>query len=187
MKHNNIERLIQKSLDFETNVEEERFLHSHLSQCKECHRFYQEMVQTQKALFGLIEYYPQHDFNDRVLKKLGFRKIFAWTKTIKVFAGAWLASILFLAFSPLPGKLINQILTSAPALARIISKGEVIISSLSHVFMPFAKNSFDITWPVIGLLFSVIITYFFSKTLTHVRKIKANIKSPGQGQNFLTG
>ena len=186
MKHKNIEILIQKTLDREVDAEEKKLLHDHLAECTGCRQLYEELTCIEQV-HGLIEYYPQHHFNDRVLKRLGFRKIFAWTKTIRVFAGAWLASILFLAFSPLPGKLINQILTSAPALARIISKGEVIISSLSHVFIPFAKNSFDITWPVIGLLFSVIITYFFSKTLTHVRKLKANIKSPGQGQNFLTG
>jgi len=69
----------------------------------------------------------------------------------------------------------------------MVSKGEVIISSLGHVFIPFAKNSFDLTWPIIGLVFSIIITYLFSKTLAPVRKFKANIKSPVKGQDFLTG
>ena len=187
MKHKNIEILIQKSLDFETNAQEEKILHAHLSQCDQCQRFYQEMVQTQKALYGLTEFYPEHGFNERLLKKLGFRRIFAWTKTAKVFAGAWLASILLLAFSPLPGKAINQILTSAPALLRIVNTGKVIISSLSHVAMPFAKNSFDIVWPIIGLVSSIIITYFFSKAINPVRKLEANIKSPVKEQDFLSG
>lgn len=187
MKHKNIEILIQKSLDFETNAQEEKILHAHLSQCKECQRFYLEMAQIQKALYGLTEFYPEHGFNERLLRKLGFRKIFAWTKTAKVFAGAWLASILLLAFSPLPGKAINQILTSAPALLRIVNAGKVIISSLSHVAMPFAKNSFDIVWPIIGLVSSIIITYFFSKAIYPVGKLQANIKSPAKERDFLTG
>jgi hypothetical protein len=186
MKHKNIEILIQKALDREANAEEKELLHKHLAKCASCRQLYEELT-CNEQVHGLIEYYPQHDFNDRVLKKLGFRKIFAWTKTAKVFAGAWLASILFLAFSPLPGKLINQILTSAPALARIIAKGNVIISSLSHVIMPFAKNSFDITWPLIGLVFSVIVIYFFNKTLSPAGRYKADITSYAKGQNFLTG
>jgi hypothetical protein len=186
MKHKNIEILIQKALDREVNAEEKKLLHEHLAGCASCHQLYEELT-CNEQVHGLIEYYPQHGFNDRVLKRLGFRKIFAWAKTAKVFAGAWLASILFLAFSPLPGKLINEILTSAPALSRIITKANLIISSLSHVITPFAKNSFDITWPLIGLVFSVIVIYFFNKNLTPAGRLKANIKSSVKGQNLLSG
>lgn len=164
MKHKNIEILIQKTLDREITAEETKILHGHLAKCASCQQSYEELTCSEQV-HDLVEYFPLHNFNERVLKTLGFRKIFAWTKTVKVFAGAWLASILFLAFSPLPGKLINQILTSAPALARFINKSEVIISSLSHVLLPFVKNSFDITWPVIGLAFSIIITYFISRII----------------------
>lgn len=186
MKHKNIEILIQKRLDRDINAEEEKSLNDHIEKCTDCSQLYEKMAYNEQ-ISELIEYYPQHGFNDRILKKLGFRKIFAWSKTAKVFAGAWLASILFLAFSPLPGKLLNQILTSAPALARIMGKGQVILSSLGHVIIPFIKNSFDITWPVIGLVFSIIITYLFSKTLTPARKLKPEIVSAVKGQNFLAG
>ena len=164
MKHKNIEILIQKALDHEITAAEGMRLKTHLAECASCQQLYKELTCSEQV-HDLIEYYPRHDFNENILKTLGFRKIFSWTKTIKVFAGAWLASILFLAFSPLPGKLINQILTSAPALARIINKGEVIISSLSHVLLPFIKNSFGITWPVIGVVFSIMITYLISKAV----------------------
>jgi len=173
MKHKNIERLIQKLLDFETNAEEEKVLHAHLSQCKECHRFYQEMVQTQQALCGLTELYPEPGFNDRVLKKLGFRKTFAWSKAAIIFASTWLASFLFLVFSPLPGKLFNEILTSVPALMRFFDKVELVVSSLSHALMPFAKGSINVAQPVIGLIFSILLIYLLGKTLHKEVKCKA--------------
>lgn len=171
MKHKSIEILIQKALDREITEQERRHLNTHLAKCSSCQKLYEELIRSEQV-HDLIEYYPRHNFNERVLKTLGFRKIFAWTRTVKVFAGAWLGSILFLAFSPLPGKLMNQILTSAPALARIINKTEIIISSLCHVILPFIKNSFDPTWPMIGAALSFIVTYLMYKAIKPARKLR---------------
>jgi hypothetical protein len=183
MKHKAIEILIQKRLDRAITVEEEKLLCDHLAKCGDCRQLYERLMCNEEVQ-ALIEYYPGHGFNDRILKSMGFRKIFAWTKTAKVFAGAWLASILFLAFSPLPGKLLNQLLTSAPACARIVTKAEIIISSLTHIIIPFARNSFDLTWPLIGLGFSIVFIYLLSKIIIPVKSKQC---SGTEQAAFLTG
>ena len=102
MKHKKIERLIQKKLDREIGPDEKRKLDKHLAQCSDCSLFYTEMVQASKSVRQLTEFYPQTDFNARVLAKLGLRRKFAWSKAAYVFAGGWLAAILFFVYSPLP-------------------------------------------------------------------------------------
>ncbi len=173
MKHKKIERLIQKRLDRDTNAEEERSLQHHLSHCGDCQQFYQEMVQTEEALGGLIEIYPRYGFNDRVLNTIGFKRGFAWTKAATALACTWLASFLFLAFSPWPGQLLNHVVTSVPALVRLFEKTELVFSSLSHMLIPLAKNSIDSVHPFIGLIFSILFIYFLGRTLQKEAKCKA--------------
>ncbi len=172
MKHKKIEKLIQKLLDREADAEEKRLLQLHLSQCEECRQFHQEMVQTEQALGGLIEFYPRHEFNDHVLRRLGFRRRVLWKRVAPVFAGAWIASLLFLIFSPWPTQFINQILTSIPALMRLFDKTELVVSSIGHMLMPFAKGSVTGVYPIIGLIFSILIFYFLGKTLQKEAKCK---------------
>jgi hypothetical protein len=185
MKHNKIKELIQKSLDHELNAHEQKLLKEHLSQCPSCYEAFKALSHTDAALRHLPEFYPGAGFNERVMKALGLRKVFV-PKAVAAFAGAWLISIILLAFSPLPGYLLNQVLTSAPALARIINKSNVIISSLNHIIMPFVKNSFDITWPIIGLVGSILITYLFSKTIAQHRGLKTNIASSFRDENLIS-
>ncbi len=172
MKHKEIERLIQKSLDHETNSKEEKTLQFHLSCCEDCRQVYRELVQIEQNLGELIEFYPRHDFNDRVLRELGFQKSPVWRKVAVVFASSWLASVLFLIFTPWLGGMITNLLTSAPTFVRIFNKIHLIATSFSQFLTPLAKGFFDPTYPVIGLIFSIIFIYFFSKTLSKEAKCK---------------
>jgi len=172
MKHKKIERLIQRLLDREADADEKRLLQHHLSQCEECRQFYQEMVETEQALGGLIEVYPRHEFNDRILKRLGFRRRILWKRVAPVFAGAWAASLLALILSPWTIRLMSQGITSIPAAVRFIDKIELIVSALSHLVMPFAKGSVAGVYPIIGLIFSILMFYFLGKTLQKEAKCK---------------
>lgn len=172
MKHKKIENLIQRLLDREADAEEKRLLQHHLSQCEECRQFHQEMVQTEQALGGLIEFFPRQGFNDRLLKKLGFRRRVLWKRVAPVFAGAWVASLLVLILSPWPSRLMSQGITSVPAVVRFVDKIELIVSALSHIVMPFAKGSVTVVYPIIGLIFSIFMFYFLGKTLQKEAKCK---------------
>lgn len=172
MKHKKIERLIQKLLDREADAEEKRLLQDHISQCEECRQFYQEMVRTEQALEGLIEFYPWHGFNDRILNRLGLRRRVFWKRVAPVFAGAWLASLLALILSPLPTRLLSQGITSVPAAIRFVDRIELVVSVLSHLVIPFAKGSATGVYPIIGLIFSIFMFYLLGKTLQKEAKCK---------------
>ncbi|MDO9575691.1 MAG: zf-HC2 domain-containing protein [bacterium] len=164
MRHREIEILIQKSLDHATNREEERILRLHLSGCPACRQFYQELVQTEQALAGLIEFYPRQDFDDRVLRKLGLVTSLVWAKAAMVLIGAWFGSTLFLVFSPLTKGLFNRVLTSIPALVRLLDKAQLVLSSFSHILKPFAKN-LNYSFPIIAFMFAILLVYFFGRTI----------------------
>ncbi len=164
MRHKEIEILIQKSLDHETDREEERILRLHLSGCPACRQLYQELIQTEQALTGLVEFFPRQDFDDRVLRKLGLVRSLVWAKATVALAGAWFGSLLFLLFSPLTKGLFNRVLTSIPALVRLFDKVQLVLSSFSHILTPFTKN-LNYSFPIIALVFTIILLYFFDRTM----------------------
>ena len=165
MRHDKIERLIQKSLDHETNVEEDQTLHSHLSRCHACQQLYKELALTDEMLAELIEVFPRPGFNDRVLRKIGIRRALVWTRAAAVFAGIWLGSLLLIAFSPWPNELFSKTLTSIPSLMGLFDKVQVTISAFSHALIPFAKISLNSLSPFLGLIFSILLFYIFGKAL----------------------
>ena len=173
MKHKEIERLIQKELDREIGLSEKRKLDKHLTQCPECALFHQEMTQASKSIRQITEFYPQADFNARVLAKLGLRRRFAWSKATYVLVGAWLAAILFIVYSPLPSQALSRLAISFPALLRLYDKVELVITSLTQLLSPVIKSSFDTMNPVVGLVFSIMFVYFLGKALQKEVKCKA--------------
>lgn len=173
MKHKDIERLIQKKLDREIGVDEKRKLDKHLAKCAECALFYQEMMQATKQIRELTEFYPQAGFNARVLAKLGLRRKYAWSKAAYVFAGGWLAAILFFVYSPIPNQVFSHIATSIPALIRLYDKVELVVASFTQVLSPIIKGSFTTLNPLVGLVFSIMFVYFLGKALQKEVKCKA--------------
>jgi anti-sigma factor RsiW len=165
MKHKNIEILIQKLLDREISPDEERLLHGHLTECQDCRQLYEEYLKTEQSLGNLIELFPGYDFNQRVMSRLALGRSFAWTKAVRAFAGAWVVSLLFLLFVPFTNKLSANLLTSAPALVRTVNKIGIIINSLGHTLLPFARISINPLYPAIGLVFSIILVYIFGKVV----------------------
>jgi predicted anti-sigma-YlaC factor YlaD len=173
IRHEDIERLIQKVLEREATAEEKKVLSLHLSECANCKMLYQELMQTEQALFGLVELYPRADFNDRVLRKIGFRKSPVWARAAVVFGAAWLGSMMFLVFSPFTREIFNRVLTSTPALIRFFDKVRLIVTTLGHTLTPLVKNSFNPTAPILGLILSIFIFFLLSKTLRKESKCTA--------------
>lgn len=173
MKHKDIERLIQRQLDREISPSEKRILDKHLAQCPECNRFFQEMVETGKSLAALSQFYPQANFNARVLAELGLQRRFAWKKAGIAFAGSWVAALLLFVYSPLPGQALAWLTTSFPAIIRFFSKVELVITSLSQVLAPLFKSSLTSINPVIGLVFSILFIFFLGRALQKEVKCKA--------------
>jgi len=173
MKHKEIERLIQKRLDRETNPDEESRLDKHLAQCPHCAGQYQEMTQIGKSVKEITEFYPQAGFNARVIAKLGLKRRFAWTKAAIVFTASWVAALLFFAYSPLPGRVLSHLATSVPAIMRLFDSIALVMSSLNQVLSPVVKSSLSTLNPVVGLVFSILFVYFLGKALQKEVKCKA--------------
>jgi len=165
MKHKNIERLIQKALDREISEKEETTLNAHLAQCEACRQFHAHMVQTEQSLSTLVEVFPQHTFNDRVLTKLGLRRAFSWRKVVPVGVAAWVACLVGLAFLPWPQALIRKLATSTPALVRFFDNAGLVVTSLSNVLLPFAKSTFNVQYAVFGLIMMILTLFAFSKAI----------------------
>ena len=173
MKHKEIERLIQKKLDRETNADEESRLDKHLAQCSQCAQQYQELMQVSKSIKEIVQFYPQPGFNARVIAKLALKRRFAWTKAAIIFAGTWLAAILFFVYSPLPEQVFSRIATSVPAMIRAFDRIELVVSSLAQIFTPVVKTSFSTLNPWIGLVFSILFVYFLGRALQKEVKCRA--------------
>ncbi|MGD9380189.1 MAG: zf-HC2 domain-containing protein [candidate division WOR-3 bacterium] len=173
MKHKEIEKLIQKSLDREINRAEQHKLEEHLAQCPHCRQFSQQMVQVNRGLNRLTEFYPRSDFNARVLAKLGFKRRFAWARAGMVFAGSWVAAVLFFAYSSLPEQIFSHIATSIPAAMRFFDQVGLVIASLTQVLSPAVKSSLSSLNPVVGLVFSIVFIYFLGRALQKEVKCKA--------------
>ena len=168
LKHEEIERLIQKSLDREATVEEEKMLQLHLSGCADCRELYSELTQFIKQMDEKVEFFPSPDFNERVLirlRRIGFGKSLVWARAAAVVAAGWLASFLFLVFSPWTREVITRAMVSTPAIVRFFDKVQLVVNTLRHILTPFVKNLCDPTLPAFGLILSIILFYLFSRTL----------------------
>ena len=165
MKHKNIERLIQKALDREISEKEEATLNAHLTQCEACRQFHAQMVQTELSLTTLIEVFPQHTFNDRVLTKLGLKRAFSWRKVVPVGAAAWVASLLGLAFLPWLQALIRKLATSTPAVVRFFENARIVATSLGELLIPFVRTTFNLQYALFGLIMMILTLFVFSKAI----------------------
>lgn len=165
MKHESIERLIQKYLDREIGPDEEQYLYRHLAECPACEKLYQELTGTMHALLMLPDDRPSYGFNTRVMKAFGMRKRALWKKLAPVFAGAWVFSILGLLISPLPGYLLKETVFAGPTAMRMIEKVRLVITAVSNVLAPFAKTAFNPFYIIIGLIVSIGIFYVLGKYL----------------------
>lgn len=165
MRHDDFKILIQKSLDRETTPEEERVLKLHLTECTHCNILYNQLVQTEHALDGLIEFYPKQDFEMRVLKRLGFYRVRVWARAAVVVAGMWLASLLSLFFTPIGGRLFTRTLTSVPAVVRFFGNLQFILATISNVFAPLSRDPEIYILPIIGVMCVISFIFIFGKTI----------------------
>jgi anti-sigma factor RsiW len=165
MKHKNIEKLIQKALDREITEKESQTLEAHLAHCPACRQFHAQMVQTEQSLSTLVEVFPQHTFNARVLNKLGLRRAFSWRKVVPVGAAAWVVSLLVLAFLPWPQAIIRRLATSIPEVVRFFDNAGLVVTSLSNVLMPFAKSTLNVQYAVFGLIMMVLTVFAFNRAI----------------------
>ena len=172
MKHKNIEILIQKSLDFEINQDEAHMLQDHIARCPECRMMYETMVDLQHSLGMLVEYYPHVGFNDRILHALGTARRVLWKKAALIFSGAWVASLISLFFLPYQS-LLSKLLTSTPALVRLVDTTRTIITTIGHTLSPLSRIPLQTSSIAIGVLVSITAFYLIGRAIQKEEKCKA--------------
>lgn len=165
MKHENIEKLIQKHLDREISAEEERYLQGHLAECPSCARSYQELSGTMHSLVMLPDDWPSRGFNTRVMNALGVQKPALWKKLAPVFAGSWIVSALCLLVSPIPGYLLKESIFAGPAVMRFFDKIKLVVATAGNVLAPFAQTTFNPIHIAVGLIMSIGFIYVLNKYL----------------------
>ncbi len=166
MKHESIERLIQKHLDRETSAEEEQYLHRHLAGCSSCEKLYQDLIRTAHELMLLPEDRPSPNFNARVMRSLGMRKRALWKKLAPVFAGSWVLSALCLLASPVPRYLLKETIFAGPALMRFFDNVRIVVATIGNVLAPFAQTTINPIHAAIGLA-AIIGTIFILNKYLH--------------------
>jgi predicted anti-sigma-YlaC factor YlaD len=172
MKHKTIEQLIQKSLDFEINTEESRLLHDHLATCPECRQLYSAMQQVRDSLGMLNEVYPSIEFNARIMQALGMTTRRVWKKAALVLGSIWVVSLASLFFVPYR-LMVTKLLTSMPALVRLVDKVRVAATTIGHVLSPLAKLPINPAYPVIGIAVSIIMFLIIATAVHKEEKCKA--------------
>jgi predicted anti-sigma-YlaC factor YlaD len=173
MRHKDIERLIQLSLDGELDTDDSDRLNKHLAQCSECAMFYQELSQTTRLVRQLHEIHPQADFNVRILARLGAKKRFAWSKAGIALTGGWIAALVFLCYSTVPAQILGWLTTSFPSIVRFTEKVGLVFESFAQVITPVLKSALSNANPFVGLVFSILFVYFLGKALQKEVKCKA--------------
>jgi anti-sigma factor RsiW len=163
--HTEIEQLIQKRLDRMITPEEEKVLNLHLADCSHCQELNQSMEGIQSSVYGLIEFYPAANFNDRVMARLGFKKSLAWAKAAAILGASWAATALFIFFSPWTKTTLGKALTSMPAVLRLIEKARLVVETIGHFIQPLVKSAWNPVYLVVGLSLCATIIILFSKTL----------------------
>ncbi len=165
MEHKRIEELIQKKLDNEISPDEELLLSNHLADCPDCQKLYFEMVQVIGNIQETIEYYPGSNFNDLVMRRIKSKKPAFVSRLIPVFVGSYIASALFIIFSPLTKTILSKLLFAImPALTQI-EKGAKIVGMFFNSIFLFTKASVRLPELVFGLTILVLVFFIFGKTL----------------------
>jgi len=158
-----VEELIQKCLDREITVDENITLQLHLSQCPDCQALYDELFSVEHSITNLTQLVPNHDFNNRVIQKIGTKRSFTKAKVGIGIGVAWLCSTLVLLLSGIGSDIFNRVLTSTPSIVRFISKVEFIISTLGRTLSPLVKNQFNPVMALVGLGLSIGMFFLFGK------------------------
>jgi hypothetical protein len=144
-------------------VDENITLQLHLSQCPDCQALYDELFSVEHSIVNLTQLVPNHDFNNRVMMKIGTKRSFTKAKVGIGIGIAWLCSFLFIVFSPLSRDVFGRILTAFPSIMRLVNKIEITINTLGHILSPIAKSQFNPIMALVGLVFSIGLFYLFSK------------------------
>ncbi len=168
MKHQAVEKLIQKRLDQEITSDEEAYLFQHLKECAKCQAYYLEMERIKNGVAGLIEFFPRVDFNTRVLVKIGIRRSKIWSRVVPAFAGLYLAGLLILLFSPLLNLLLSKVLLSLPGIFKVFDKIRPFGNSIWLLTSSCIKH--NTTQVSIGFLFSLLLFYICSRAVETFRR-----------------
>lgn len=168
MKHKNIENLIQKQLDREITPEESEVLQEHLSSCPDCRSVCRQHLSAEKEIVSMVEIFPRHDFNQRVLRQLGLTKQLSWHRFIPVAAGAWFAASLGVCaiLTVLFGRtVLAKIVTGIPDVIRLVGKVRVVADALGHVLIPFLRLAPNPFYLPVALVFGLFMFFFFSRVV----------------------
>jgi len=163
-KHRDIEDLIQKCLDREITVDENITLQFHLSQCPDCLILYDELVSFEQTIVSLVEFTPNHGFNNRVLQQVKARTQ-VWKKVATVLGGAWIATAIAFLLSSISNDIFHRVLFSSPSVVRLVDKFYFIGSTLAKAFTPIAKNQFNPLVCIAGIGLGLGTFFLFGKFL----------------------
>lgn len=164
--HEEIEALIQKKLDRDITAAEEKVLSDHLVGCPVCRQFSQEMESVDSSVFGLLELYPSHSFNQRVMTKLGYHRSTAWTRIMAISGFAWLISVATMVLTPYPKMLFGKILASVPAMIRFAEQCRVVLDAVTHLLTPLARIGFNPLYLITTTFGSLLMLILLGKKLT---------------------
>ncbi|OPX18391.1 hypothetical protein BXT86_01485 [candidate division WOR-3 bacterium 4484_100] len=153
-------------MDRELTPDELEVLKTHIQHCPGCRMYYEEMCSINQKLFDLIEFYPNHNFNERVLRTLGFTKTFAWKRLATVFSLVWLASIISIFLIPWPKELMNLVLIRSPKILTVYENLSLIITSLFNLIKPFVHSLLNPGYIIPGLALSILLFYILGKEIT---------------------
>lgn len=166
MKHSNIENLIQKQLDREITPEESKVLREHLTSCPDCRALCSEYVSTTKQISAMIEIFPRHDFNQRVLRRLGLKKQPALTRLIPIAAGTWFAASLTacLTLIVLFGRpVLAKLFMGIPDVVRLIGKAQIVFDGLAHMVAPLVRLAPSPLYAPVALVFGLLMFLFLGR------------------------
>lgn len=163
MRHKEIEELIQKRLDKEITPDEEILLFNHIRECADCNTYYLEMEMVKDGIYGMIEFFPRADFNERILKHIRVKREKIWQRFVPAFLGIYLAGLAVLLFSPVLHYLLSKLLFATPGVIYLLDKAKVIGNGLILLI----PSQFNIGLPYIltGFVLCVFVFYIFNRIL----------------------
>lgn len=163
MRHQEIEKLMQKHLDRETSVDEDKVLAAHVKSCPGCREKFEKLTLLGVELTRLTEFFPDAGFNDRVLRAVGLRRSRAFRWVAAGVGAAWTVVVAAISLSPLRHTILKESVPLASDIMRFLSGAGRVLETLGQVFAPLARLSPSGVSLLAAAAFTIISIMAYSK------------------------